>query len=93
MELTTTPTEAQILERVFAGRAASWSPNVARALLTLGFDGSTTTKIRRLLQKKNRGTISAAQRLTLDRYLRVGQLIDLLHARARLSLKESGTRR
>ena len=50
----------------------------------------TTKRIRQLLQKNNRGTISAAERLTLEKYLRVGQLLDLLHAKAKLSLHQNG---
>jgi hypothetical protein len=78
------PSDADILARVVAGR---WSPEAARAVLTLGFDRATTARVRRLLQKNNRGTITADERLTLERFLRVGQLIDLLHARARRTLR------
>jgi hypothetical protein len=83
------PSDADILARVVAGRADRWSPEAARALLTLGFDRPTTTRVRRLLHKNNRGTITADERLTLERFLRVGQLIDLLHARARRTLQGS----
>jgi hypothetical protein len=83
------PSDAEILARVVAGRAARWSPEAARALLTLGFDRATTSRVRRLLQRNNRGTITADERLTLERFLRIGQLIDLLHARARRTLHES----
>jgi hypothetical protein len=38
----------------------------------------------------NHGTISASERLTLDKYLRVGQFLDLVHAKARLSLHDAG---
>src|SRR5438094_457490 len=45
------------------------------------------TRCRNQLRQNNRGTISAVERVTLERYLRVGQMIDLLHAKARVSLK------
>ena len=51
---------------------------------------SATKRIKQLLQKNNRGTISAEERVTLDKFIRVGKFIDLLHAKARLSLKEAG---
>ena len=45
-----------------------------------------------MLRKNNRGTISGDERMILEKYLRVGYLIDLLQidllqAKARLSLK------
>jgi hypothetical protein len=85
-----TLSEAAILEKVVAPRAGKWSPEVARELLAFKFDRNTTSMIRRLLHQNNRGTISALDRLTLERYLRVGQFLDLLHAKARLSLREFG---
>jgi hypothetical protein len=43
--------------------------------------------MRRLVQKNNRGTITAGERVALEKYLRVGQFLDLVHAKARLSLR------
>jgi hypothetical protein len=89
MAATTSPTEADILEQVIAPRTADLTSEAARALLKLSFDGRTTTRIRQLLRRNNRGGITAGDRMTLEKYLRVGQLLDLLHAKARLSLKET----
>ena len=75
-------------ERV-AGTNDRWGEAVVAAVvLKLSFDRPTTTCIRCLLNKNNRGTIQADERPILEKYLRVGQLIDLLHAQARLSLKQ-----
>jgi hypothetical protein len=93
MSATSPPSEAEIIEGVVAPRAGRLSSEAARAILTLAFDRPTTTRIRRLLAKNNRGTISADERLALERYLRVGQLFDLLHAKARLSLRQSDAAR
>ncbi len=89
MATTVTLTEADILTKVVAPKKADLSPDAARSLLDLHFDAATTKRIRRLLEKNNRGTISSAERTTLDRYLRVGLLLDLLHAKAKLSLQEN----
>jgi hypothetical protein len=59
-------------------------------MLALKFSAQTRKRIRRLLQKNNRGTIAAEERLALEKYLRVGQFLDLLQAQARLSLQQSG---
>jgi hypothetical protein len=89
MSVTTPPTEADILEEVIAPERANLSPEAARSLLKLTFDRPTKSYIRELLQRNNRGTITADDRIALEKYLRVGQLIDLLHAKAKLSLNQS----
>ncbi len=86
-----TITEAAILERVVAPKVPGLSEEAARGLLSFKFDRGTTQKIRTLLQKNNRGTITAEDRLTLENYLRVGQFLDLVHAKARLSLRKNGS--
>jgi hypothetical protein len=84
-----TMTEAAILDRVVS-LAGDLTPEAARGLLTLRFDAQTTRLIRRLLQQNNRGTISAEDRLALEKYLRIGQFLDLLQAKARQSLIDQG---
>jgi hypothetical protein len=84
---TSTPlSEAEILERMIRPGDAGLAPEAARALLQLGFDARARKVIDRLLRSNAAGTISTEDRLLLDRYLRVGQLIDLIHAKARFSL-------
>jgi len=85
----TTISEADILARLVAPARPELNAEAARFFLSLKFDAATTKGIRQLLQKNNRGTISDAERITLDKYLRVGQFLDLLHAKAKLSLKKS----
>jgi len=87
MATPSTPTEADILEKVVAPTAAGLSPDTARELLKFRFDRQTAANIRRLLQKNNRGTITAEERVLLEKFLRVGQLLDLLHAKARVVLR------
>ena len=86
----TTITEADILEKVVSPNVAGLTPEAARSFLEFKFDAKTTKRIRQLLRKNNRGTISAAERITLEKYLRVGQFLDLLHAKAKLSLQDAG---
>src|SRR5262249_4265142 len=86
MDSTTTISEADILEKLVGAMGNQLSPDAARGLLNMKFDAETTRSIRRLLQKNNRGRISAEERLTLENYLRVGLLVDLLHAKAKATL-------
>jgi hypothetical protein len=84
---TATPiSESDILERVLAAGDAPLPPAVARTLLKLSFPPADTTRIRALLRKNGSGTIAAPERMALEKYLRVGQFLDLLHARARADL-------
>ncbi len=89
MVSSTTISEADILEHVVSPVKGGLAPEAARAILELKFDRGATQRIRRLLQKNNSGTISSEERITLEKFLRVGKFIDLLHAKARLSLKEA----
>lgn len=82
--------DADILEHVVSPLAGGMVPEAARAILDLKFDGDATKRIRQLLHKNSRGTISAEERITLEKFLRVGKFIDLLQAKARFSLKEAG---
>jgi hypothetical protein len=86
MGRTTPITERDILERVLSDGNGALSPEAAQSLLALKFPASDTRRIRALLRKNNAGTITAEERLALEEYLRVGQFLDLLHAKARVSL-------
>lgn len=89
MAATTAPmTEADILGQVITPTTGDLSPEAARSLLSFSFDRPTTNRIRQLLRRNNRGTITADERIVLEKYLRVGQLLDLLHAKAKLSVKD-----
>jgi hypothetical protein len=88
-----TISDAEILEHLISPVNGGLAPEVARAILDLRFDKGATTRVRQLLRKNNRGTITAEERLTLEKFLRVGKFIDLLQAKARLSLKEAGLNR
>jgi hypothetical protein len=84
-----TLTEADILAEVVDTHPPRLSAEAARSLLALRFGTEATKRIRGLLRKSNRGTITAGERVTLENYLRVGQLLDLLQAKARLALRHS----
>lgn len=85
MNDTKSSSEADILDRLVRPGDGALMPEAAQALLGLKFDSEATKRIERLLRSNGAGTISAEDRLQLDRYLRVGQLIDLIQAKARLS--------
>jgi hypothetical protein len=87
---TSTITEADILSEVVAPNQPGISPEFARAILDLHFTDKANKQIRKLLDKNNKGTINETESAVLDKYLRVGQFLDLMQAKARLSLEQSG---
>jgi len=79
-------TEAEILTDVIKPQQGNFPVSVAKEMLNLRYSDETQTRIRGLLSSNNAGTISPSERADLDKYLRVGQFIDLIQAKARLSL-------
>jgi hypothetical protein len=84
-------TEADILSEVVAPDQPGIRPEFAQAILDLHFNDKANKQIRKLLDRSNKGTINETERAELDKYLRVGQFLDLMQAKARLSLEQSGT--
>ncbi len=83
-------TEAEILAQVVSPEEPDLPPEVARAILRLAFRGKALTKMRELLDKNNRGLLDAAEQSDMEKYRRVGQFLDLMQAKARLSLRQAG---
>lgn len=90
---TPTITEADILAEIVGAEEMQLTPEAATSLLGFRFGATATKQIRRLLQRNNRGNITAQERVTLEKYLRVGKFLDLVHAKARLALKHSADTR
>jgi hypothetical protein len=82
-------TEADILAEIVAPDQSGMSPDFAHAISELHFTDRAKKRIQKLLDKNNKGTINQNERVELDRYLRVGQFLDLIQAKARLSLATS----
>jgi hypothetical protein len=80
--------EAAILSRVIQPDHNGLSQTAARALLKLEFTGDDRRRMHELAVKNQAGDLTAVEQQELDDYLRVGRLLDLLGAKARLSLKK-----
>ena len=80
--------EADILAEVVGPNHGGLDPRTAKVLLGMRFSEQATRRIRRLLARNQQGTITSKERAALDKYLRVGQFLDLLQAKARLSLDQ-----
>jgi hypothetical protein len=82
--------EAAILSRVIEPDKATLSPAAARSLLELEFTREDQERMHHLLDKNQQGRLTKQEQQELDTYRRIGRLIDLLCAKARLSLHKAG---
>ena len=62
-------------------------PEVARAILTLGFQESDHARMRELSEKAQDGALTDAERDELDGYINVSHFIAFIQSKARISLK------
>jgi hypothetical protein len=83
----TTVTESEILAEVIAPGDGDLSPEVARSVLKWRFTDRAIARMNGLAERNNKGTITDDERQELERYLRVGSFINLIQAKAHLSLK------
>jgi hypothetical protein len=81
-------TEADILAHVIAPDQPGLSPESARAILALHFDQTALERMHDLAEKNRADTLSETERMEMEKYLRVGQFLNLLQAKARVSLRE-----
>jgi hypothetical protein len=80
--------EAAILARVIQPDHDDLPPAAAKALLKLEFTTEDQQRMHDLAVKNQSGKLTAAEENELNDYQRVGRLLDLLGAKARISLKK-----
>ena len=78
-----------ILSRVLEAHPSSFTPEAARSILQLKFDETDVGRINTLAEKNRYGILTEAEQQELQSYLLVGHLLDLLHSKARLALKQT----
>lgn len=79
-------TEVDILTQIVEPEKAGLSPESARAILSLSFNDVATKRIDELAENNRHGSLSADERDLFEKYLRVGNFLNLLRAKARASL-------
>jgi len=85
-ETATLDTESEILEQVIESDTAGMLPEAAQALLRFRFNTAAVARMNELVEKNRHGTIAPSERALLERYLRVGNFLNLIHAKARCAL-------
>jgi hypothetical protein len=79
-------TDADIFVRTVVPPGGCMTHESAVTILQWQFSPAAHEEMRELLEKNSDDTITAAERETLERYRRVGQLINVLQAQAKLAL-------
>jgi hypothetical protein len=79
--------EAAIFGRVLEPEEATLDVAAARAILDLDFKQPDKDRMRALLAKAKKGTLTAKENVEIDNYERVGHMLSLMKSKARRSLK------
>lgn len=87
--ITSPITEVDILDQVVEPANGDLSPELARALLGLRFNKEALDRINLLAEGNRLGSLSEAEAGLFEKYLRVGNFLNLVHAKARVSLSHS----
>ena len=85
--------EAEIWSRTIQPESGDLSPEAARALLQLKLRPADVERVNDLSAKAREGELTNEESRELESYLNVGRALELLKAKARLSLLHSGTAR
>ena len=88
-DTTALASESEILDQVIELDTAGISPEAARGLLRFHLNPDAVARINELAEKNRLGTIAPEERNLLERYVRVGNFLNLVHAKARCALTES----
>ena len=73
--------EAAIFGRILEPEEATLDAAAARAILELDFKQSDKDRMRQLLGKAKRGTLTAREKIEIDNYERVGHMLSLMNSK------------
>jgi hypothetical protein len=80
--------EAEIWSRTIQPENGDLAPQAAEALLKLKLRPKDIQRVNELSERARQGTLSDVEAQELDSYLNVGRALELLKAKARLSLRD-----
>ncbi len=84
-----TSSELAIFARMIRVDDSDLSRELARYILTLGFDDEDKKKMTDLAERNQEGLLSGAEKAELENFVKAGHLLALLHSKARMTLKAS----
>ena len=80
--------DVAILARIIQPERGDLSLAAARSMLKFDFVKSDHERMHALLQESHAGMLTNAEQAEIDDYERVGHLLDMIHAKARNTLKK-----
>jgi len=80
--------DAAVLARLVRPNDDDLPADEAKALLNIRFDSRELERIHELVMKNQDDALTPDERADLESYLRVSAFVDLVHAKARRSLKK-----
>jgi hypothetical protein len=92
MSIALEQSEAAILNRVLQGSRGDLAPDVAEVVLGWQFPARDRRRMQKLLDKNQEGTLTSREQLVLENYRRVGYFLDILRAKAHLSMRRAPRR-
>jgi uncharacterized protein YnzC (UPF0291/DUF896 family) len=84
----TQTSDAAILSRLIRPEADNLPPAAAEAWLAIRFEKGDLDRMHELVSKNQDDKLTAKEKTELDNYRRVSFLLDLMHSKARRSLKK-----
>jgi hypothetical protein len=84
----TASTEGDIWGRLIQPRNGTFGQAAARGILAINFSDKDKARMHELAQRNGEGNLSSAEREELETYIKVADVLALLHAKARRSLKK-----
>jgi len=88
IETGTTVSDTAILSRLIRPEHDDFSAEAAEALLRIRFDQDDLDRMHELAAKNQDDRLTPGEKTEMDNYRRVSFLLDLLHSKARWSLKK-----
>jgi hypothetical protein len=82
--------EVDIISEAISPSEGDLSPDVAKSILQWKFSKRAILRMNKLARKNEAGTLTKDEKKELGRYIRIGHMINIVHAKARLSLKRQG---
>jgi len=82
-------TEAGILSRVIQPEKGGWDKSVADAILSFSFSEEDRERMHALLDLAKSDELNEDQRQELASFHKAGRMLELMKARARISLQQS----
>jgi hypothetical protein len=80
--------EVAIFGRILESDQATLDVAAAQAIINFDFKQTDKERMRVLLAKAKKGTLTADEQIEIDNYERVGHMLSLMKSKARRSLKE-----